>query len=185
MASRLRAVAPYVIVLLLCAVLYVMALRFAYTPTPGRLGPDVWPRAVLALTALVCVVRIAIGLRAPQAGDRDADVLQEMMDTAPAQAEPPAPVRRYPVLLLLGIGLTALYVLALGVLGFALATAIYIAAMIRTGRYTRWRVTVPTALIGSLFFMFVFQKIVYLSLPLGVPPFAAVSLALMRLMGIR
>jgi putative tricarboxylic transport membrane protein len=38
---------------------------------------------------------------------------------------------------------------------------------------------------GSLAFMFVFQKVVYLSLPIGQPPFAALSLALMRLMGIR
>ena len=44
---------------------------------------------------------------------------------------------------------------------------------------------VPTALGGSLVFMFVFQKVVYLSLPIGHSPFAALSLALMRLMGIR
>ena len=41
------------------------------------------------------------------------------------------------------------------------------------------------ALAGALAFMFVFMKIVYLSLPIGQPPFAAVSLALMQLMGIR
>ncbi len=73
----------------------------------------------------------------------------------------------------------------LGLLGFALASALYIGAMIRVGRYRRWRVIVPTALVGSLVFMFVFQKIVYLSLPIGQSPFDAVSLALMRLMGIR
>jgi len=38
---------------------------------------------------------------------------------------------------------------------------------------------------GALVFMFVFMRIVYLSLPIGVPPFAQVSLMLMQLMGIR
>jgi hypothetical protein len=33
--------------------------------------------------------------------------------------------------------------------------------------------------------MFVFMKIVYLSLPIGTPPFETISLALMRLLGIR
>jgi putative tricarboxylic transport membrane protein len=33
--------------------------------------------------------------------------------------------------------------------------------------------------------MFIFMKVVYLSLPIGSAPFASVSLLLMRLMGIR
>lgn len=186
MRERLRAIAPYLIVLVLSGWLYWLALHFDYTPQPGRLGPDVWPRAILALIAVVCVVRIGLGLRSPRAAGPGGGVLEEVIATAvPDAQEPAAPERTFPGLLLLGIALTAAYVLALGSLGFALATAIYIAAMIRTGRYTRWRVIVPTAVLGSLAFMFVFQKIVYLSLPIGEPPFAAVSLLLMRLMGIR
>ena len=42
-----------------------------------------------------------------------------------------------------------------------------------------------TMVVGALVFMFIFMKIVYLSLPIGRPPFAEVSLALMQLMGIR
>jgi putative tricarboxylic transport membrane protein len=33
--------------------------------------------------------------------------------------------------------------------------------------------------------MFMFMKVVYVSLPLGIEPFAQVSFALMRLMGIK
>lgn len=186
MRERLRAIAPYAIVLLIAGGLYWMTRRFDYTPRPGRPGPDVWPRAILALIALVCVVRIALGLRSPRAGEPGANLLQDVLaPAAPEAPEPAASARTYPWLLLLGIVLTAAYVLALGTLGFALATAVYIAAMIRTGRYARWRVIVPTAVLGSVAFMFVFQKVVYLSLPIGEPPFAAVSLLLMRLMGIR
>jgi putative tricarboxylic transport membrane protein len=62
---------------------------------------------------------------------------------------------------------------------------LYIAAMIRTGRYRRCPVIVAVAFAGALAFRFVFMKVVYLSLPIGTPPFEAISLALMRLLGIR
>jgi hypothetical protein len=55
----------------------------------------------------------------------------------------------------------------------------------RTGRYRRWPVIVFVAFAGALAFMAVFMRVVYLSLPIGRPPFSAVSLALMQLMGIR
>jgi putative tricarboxylic transport membrane protein len=53
------------------------------------------------------------------------------------------------------------------------------------GRYRRVAVVLATSLIGSLVFMFVFMKIVYVSLPLGQAPFSEISFLLMRLMGIR
>ncbi|HSC99536.1 MAG TPA: tripartite tricarboxylate transporter TctB family protein, partial [Casimicrobiaceae bacterium] len=77
------------------------------------------------------------------------------------------------------------YVALLSTLGFFIGTALYIAALIRTGRYRRWPVIAAVAVGGALAFMFVFMRIVYLSLPIGVPPFAQVSLMLMQLMGIR
>jgi putative tricarboxylic transport membrane protein len=81
--------------------------------------------------------------------------------------------------------MTIAYVALLGTLGFFLDTVLYIAALTRTGRYTRWPVIVAVAFGGALMFMFIFMKIVYLSLPIGSPPFASVSLLLMQLMGIR
>jgi putative tricarboxylic transport membrane protein len=184
--ERLRAIAPYAIVLVLAGALYVAATGFEYTPHAGRLGPDVWPRAILVLIAGVCAFRILTALRAPRDEGPGGGVLQDVLGNAPPVSDAPAaPAERFPGLLALGIAITVAYVGLLGVLGFALASALYIGAMIRVGRYRRWRVIVPTALVASLLFMFVFQKIVYLSLPIGQTPFAAVSLALMRLMGIR
>jgi putative tricarboxylic transport membrane protein len=186
MRERLRALAPYVVVLVLAGVFYMIATRFEYTPHAGRLGPEIWPRAILVLIAGVCVFRILTGLRAPHDEGPGGGVLQDVLGNAPpVREEQPEPDERFPGLLVLGIAITIGYVWLLGVLGFALASALYIGAMIRVGRYRRWRVIVPTALVGSLAFMFVFQKIVYLSLPIGQSPFDAISLALMRLMGIR
>jgi putative tricarboxylic transport membrane protein len=53
------------------------------------------------------------------------------------------------------------------------------------GRYRRIGVVLATSAIGALAFMFMFMKVVYVSLPLGVEPFAQVSFALMRIMGIK
>jgi putative tricarboxylic transport membrane protein len=184
MTSRLRALLPYVLVLAGAAVLTYNALHFGYTPRGDRPGPDVWPRAILALLVVACVVRIFSVLRRPSATEPVMlqDVIADAMPGEPA-ADTPSP--RYPALLLAGIALTIGYVALLGTLGFFIDTVLYITALARTGRYRRWPVIVAVAFAGALAFMFVFMKIVYLSLPIGSPPFAAVSLLLMQLMGIR
>ncbi len=184
MTPRLRALLPYLLVLATAAVLGYSALHFAYTPRGDRPGPDVWPRAILVLLVAACIVRIVTVLRRPSAADPV--MLQDVIAGAVPGATPDdAPAARYPVLLLTGIALTVAYVALLGMLGFFIATVLYVAALTRTGRYRRWPVIAAVAFAGALVFMFIFMKIVYLSLPIGRPPFAAVSLLLMQLMGIR
>lgn len=187
MLDRLRAIAPYVVVLAIAAWLFHVSLHFQFSPRAGRLGPGIWPRAILSLTMFVCALRIVLGLRAPRASARDDGGLLQEVKAGIAQAdETPAPAEaRYPLLLVIGIGLTIAYVALLGTLGFALATCAYLAAMMVVGRYRRPGVIAAVALAGSLAFMFIFMKVVYLSLPIGTAPFDAVSLALMKLMAIR
>lgn len=200
-ALRLRAVLPYVVVLVLAGGLFHLASSFTYARSGDRLGPEVWPRAILFLTIVTCVVRIVRLLW--QRGDAvvpgnavapegeavaEAREVERAGDALPAEATieaAQADVPLSPLRLLAGIVATVLYVLLLPMLGFALDTAVFIAAMCRIGNYRRWRVILPTAIVGSLAFMFVFQRIVYVSLPIGTPPFDALALALMRLMGIR
>ena len=80
-------------------------MHFGFTPRGDRPGPDVWPRAILALAIVTCLVRIAVLLRRP--GDRDpvslADVLDNPMQSVEVDQPPP---RRYPLLLAAGIALT-------------------------------------------------------------------------------
>ena len=182
MTPRLRALLPYVLVLAAATLLYYSALHFGYTPRGDRPGPDVWPRAILALMAVACVVRIVGVARRPS----DAPAPQPIpAGSLPGDVADDAPTARYPMLLLTGIALTIAYVALLGTFGFFVDTAIYIAALTRAGRYRRWPVIAAVALGGALVFMFVFMKIVYLSLPIGRAPFEAVSLFLMHVMGIR
>jgi putative tricarboxylic transport membrane protein len=184
MMPRMRALLPYVLVLAGAGVLSYSALHFGYTPRGDRPGPDVWPRAILVLLGVACIVRIVTLLRRP--ADPEPVMLQDVIAGAHVADEPaPAPPRHYPALLATGIALTIAYIALLGTLGFFIDTVLYIAALTRTGRYRRWPVIAAVAFGGALAFMFIFMKVVYLSLPIGRPPFASVSLLLMQLMGIR
>src|SRR5205085_9104624 len=93
--------------------------------------------------------------------------------------------KTYPHLLWIGIAITVAYAVLIEKLGFFLSTLLYLAAFMWIGRYRRLGVVAVTSLVGSLAFMFMFMKIVYVSLPLGMDPFSQVSFLLMRLMGIK
>ncbi len=184
MNPRYRALLPYLLALAAAGVLTWKAMHLGFTARGDRPGPDVWPRAILALIVVTCIVRIVTVLRSRS--DDAARVLDDVIgDPLPDTERNAAPAKRFPLLLAIGIALTIAYVGLLGTLGFFLDTVLYIAALIRTGRYRRWPVIITVAFAGALAFMFVFMKVVYLSLPIGAPPFATISLALMRLLGIR
>jgi putative tricarboxylic transport membrane protein len=184
----LKKIFPYLIVLAVAAIFYAATSQISFERTPGRIGPDAWPKAILALTIIVCVyeiVRTALFDR----GHKEVEGLLEIIEEQTAEEKSEGIVEEdlptYTHLLLAGIGLTVGYVLLFDVLGFFVDTLLYIVLFTLVGRYRRPGVVLASGLLGSLAFMFVFMKIVYVSLPIGHAPFSAVSLALMRLMGIR
>src|SRR5580765_7892878 len=186
MLNRLRRTVPYMVVFVVTAVLYVLANRISFIAPGGRIGPDVWPKAILALSAVACLYEIAKNLLFGKWVRDMTGVLGSVLKDVPGQDVPDEPaLASYPHLLWTGIAMTVLYVVLIEKLGFFLCTAIYMALFMWVGRYRRPGVVLATSLIGSLAFMFMFMKVVYVSLPLGVEPFAQVSFALMRLMGIR
>lgn len=178
MNARTKAIVPYAVVLAIAAFLYVKTAAFAALGRPGQLGPDFWPKAVLVLLMVTCAIEI---LRAALAGPVKPSALANAKQ---GHGEGDEGERRYPVLLVSGIVITALYVPGMELVGFFLATVIYLAAFMLVGRYRRYGVIAVTSVVGSLAFVFVFMKIVYVSLPLGIGPFRAVSTALMTLLGI-
>ena len=112
-------------------------------------------------------------------------MLQGYLDASKASVEglnaaPPGALR-----LGLGMGMTLAYVLLVAVMGFFLATAAYLAAFIAVGGYRRWGAIAACALGGSLAMVVVFMKVVYVSLPLGIGPFRALSVGLLALLGVR
>jgi len=182
--ARLVGAFPYAVLLVGAAYLYIDAGSVAALARSGELGPQFWPRLVLGVLMLVCAGAIArallvtSGSRTASSGPQRHGAGQEpeYADDAP---------QAHPYRLLGGVALCAAYVAGMGSLGFFLATTLFLALFMWLGRYRRPGVIVAASLIGSLAFVFVFMKIVYVSLPLGVAPFQAISLAVLRLLGIR
>jgi putative tricarboxylic transport membrane protein len=202
LGARLASAGPYAVVLCGAAYLYANAGRFASLARAGELGPDFWPRAILALLILVCagamLRRVFLGSPAPVepktptvsdriATDDTGAQLANGGTTGEVDAQLANDEERatHPYLLLAGIGLSAAYVAGLELAGFFLATAIYLALFMAFGRYRRAGVIASVSVLGSLTFVLIFMKIVYVSLPLGVGPFRMLSVAILGALGVR
>ena len=186
MIERLRKQVPYFIVLLIAGFLYYRATRIDFAAPGDRIGPDVWPKAILALAMLTCVYEIGKNLffagRHEVGGVLESIVVEIPAAQVPALEAQPA---SNPWRLAAGAGMTVLYALAIDKVGFFLCTALFLAAFIRAGGYRRAGVTVLLGVAGSLAFMFMFMKVVYVSLPLGAGVFERLSILIMHAMGIR
>lgn len=186
--DTLKKISPYVIIFGAAIYLYTAAIRFDFTVRPGRIGPDAWPKAILILTIMACAIEIIKTLFFGK-GRKEVEGVLEIIEEKAAEnhqedlaGEPQA---TYPLLLIGGIVLTLAYVWFFNVLGFFVDTFLYIVLFILIGRYRRPWIVVISGMAGSLLFMFIFMRIVYLSLPIGYWPFSALSLVLMRIMGIK
>jgi putative tricarboxylic transport membrane protein len=182
---RLARAAPYVVLLALAGWFYALAGTFEYVGPADRIGPGFWPRAILALLALLCAYEIAKCLRLGVSESVDG-VLQSLMQEATEALEPHATRQRPSARRLgAGIGVTLGYVVLVDVLGFFLATAAFLAAFILVGGYRRPALAIAVGVAGAAAMTFVFMKIVYVSLPLGWGPFRSLSLALLWAFGVR
>lgn len=186
--ARLARILPYALVGTAAGYLYYVASGFEFHRRAGTLGPDFWPKAILILTIAVCVyevLRIALSNRA---GAEVGGVLEEIVEhSAEARADFGVDVvlEKHPFLLFAGMAATLAYVALVQVLGFFLSTMLYLAVFLAVGGYRRWGVLAATSFIGALALMFIFMKLVYVSLPIGTAPFSAVTLFLMKIMAIR
>ncbi|HEU5319238.1 MAG TPA: tripartite tricarboxylate transporter TctB family protein [Methylomirabilota bacterium] len=148
------------------AALLLVAGRGLDEAAEGRLGPGFWPRVVLVGLGLACLAHAVTAWRRRGAGVR-------------AAAEPLAPAA-----LAGGIALIVLYVLVTPWLGWALATALFVAAFMRLAGGRRWAALGATGAVGTVALLYLFVRVVYLPLPKGDGPFEAVTIALYRLLGI-
>ena len=171
--------------LAITVVLFVFANRINFDAPGGRIGPDAWPKAILGLAMLACAYQIVKTLFFDDAAAQVGGVLGSILDGAPAEPAADDAATRYPRLIVAGIVLTVGYVLLIEHVGFFACTLAYLAAFMWIGGYRRPVVVVVSSLVGSLAFMFMFMKVVYVSLPLGHEPFVQLTFLLMRLMGIR
>jgi putative tricarboxylic transport membrane protein len=182
--ERLKRALPYGVGLAAGFYLFHMANQIEYFAPPGRIGPDAWPKIVVSLLILASVYGIVRALMRPAAHNPAEESLVEAPLEDPVSA-PAEPEKSYPGLLLLGVLATFAYVALVPTLGFFLATSSYLIAFMVIGRYRNWLVIFSTGILGALLMMFFFMRVVYISLPIGTEPFSAVTLFLMKVMGIK
>jgi putative tricarboxylic transport membrane protein len=68
--------------------------------------------------------------------------------------------------------------------GFFLATALFLALFSWIGGVRRPLMLAVIGLAGAFVLLVIFMRLAYVSLPIGVGPFKAISLALLRLIGV-
>lgn len=171
-AQRVWMALPYAVLFAVVAWFYRLAGQIAYTQRGANLGPDFWPRMALAAMMIICAIQVARLLIFGRT-DRDSGVIDlgEEEDEAP----------RSNLLLFAGLALTVAYGLAMPILGFLLSTFLFLSLFMYVGRYRSHLTILLTSLIGALVTLILFQKVVYVSLPRGIPPFDGLTDLVLRL----
>ena len=160
----MRAVAAPLVGLALALGLFVGAGGLDAVAREGQLGPGFWPRLVLMGLGVACLLK-AVG---EWRGVRRAP--------APAAAAEAVDAGR----LAAGIALIVLYVLVAPWAGFALTTAVFVAAfMFLAGARSPLSIG-ANAVLGTVLLLYAFVRLVYLPLPKGEGAFEAVTLLIYR-----
>jgi putative tricarboxylic transport membrane protein len=166
--SALRLTLPYVVGLIVSGILYHYAQQIEYSPRPGDLGPDFWPKVTIGVMAFICLIEIVrrlIGVGQETHG------IAETFEKEDEDEE--AVSTKYPWMLAGGIALVLVYAAVVTTLGFLLSTFIFLVAFMYLGRYRNhlaiWLTSTGITLGAALLFL----RIAYVSLPRGEPPFDA------------
>ena len=176
LSARLARVVPHAVMLAVACWLYWIAGRID-VETGGRISPAVWPKAIIVFMGLLCAYEIVKRLVVRTEFDATG-LVTNMSSGAEGQKKESLP------LLLSGIALIAGYVVAVPWLGFFPATALFLVVFPWVAGLKRPLVLASVSIVGTILLALVFLKVAYISLPLGEGPFRALSLALMRLLGV-
>jgi putative tricarboxylic transport membrane protein len=191
--ARVRRAVPFLVVLAAALWLWSVAESFAISTRLGRIGPEAWPKMVLLLILLAAlwgVVEACLKARPDEVASvlikqatRSAGHEQDAEQALEGESE--GPVEHRPAFALAGIGAMLVYVAAIPYLGYGICTFLLLLAIMLLAGYRKPVSAAVIALLGTLAFFFVFQRIAYISLPLGVGVFKEFSTELMTLMGVR
>jgi hypothetical protein len=161
------------IVLLAALYYYFLSTQIRFAPRPGRLGPAFWPQVILVLLIITAAVDCFTETR--KARNRAASSGANLAGVM---------TPRVWWLMALGLAVTLAYVNLATVLGFALANFLFMLAFMLLGGFHRPIAALAISAVGTLTLMMVFVRIVYVSLPLGMPPFENLTILLYSLLGI-
>jgi hypothetical protein len=182
--QRLAKSLPFLVLLCAAAFLFVRTLHFNFPHVPGRLGPDVWPQAILILLMITCagaIGRNLLGEVHTKAGVKAPEDYPSVPGDAGDDAEAPS---RYG-LVAGGLLLFLAYPIALEYLGFLIATFLLMVLFMLVGQWRNAAGVVAVSAIGTLALFYIFRGIVYVSLPLGSGPFHDFTVWIAALLGMR
>ncbi|PZQ16105.1 MAG: tripartite tricarboxylate transporter TctB family protein [Ancylobacter novellus] len=169
MGERLMQALPYILLFAATAWLWSVADAIEYDPRPGNLGPGFWPKTALAMIGALSALQIGRALLT--GANTDAKGVADRLEDDAAEDEAPRKLH----LLLLGIALTFAYALSLDTIGFPIATTAFMVAFMYLGGSRRHVAIWASSLIGVVTTTVLLLKVVYISLPRGVPPFDGVT----------
>lgn len=175
---RAYSLGPYLTVFAVGIILYGAADNIDMEQASGRVGPGAWPKLIILMMLATAAYGIASRLvQLPSSRVSGAEIERDAEDVFD-QTE------IYPLRVWVAVVCTVTYVAALPLLGFFVSTIFFVFAMMYLGGFRRFLPTASLSLFVALFFMFVFMRVVYVPLPLGVPPFDELSYRLMSWMGV-
>jgi putative tricarboxylic transport membrane protein len=188
-----RRAGPFVIVLAAGVWLWTVASDFAITTRLGRAGPDLWPKIVLVLMIGAAIWGIAEAIfksrredetsiliaNASRSAGHEEDARRDLAEATDGAGD------RNPRFAVAGIAAMLGYVVVIHYVGFLIATLLLLLAIMLAAGYTRLSYATAISLIGAFAFFVVFQRIVYVSLPMGTGPFKELTLTLMALLSVR
>jgi hypothetical protein len=176
--QRIFTTLPYVLILIAAAFFYHVAGQIDYSARPHELGPNVWPRAALALMIVICAAQIGRIMLTSQAAEKPQAKASVAADEGGEEDAP----RSLP-LLAAGVALTVAYGFLINIFGFPLTTFVYMVLFMYLGGYRAHVWLWSSSFVGVLFLTVLFQSFVYVSLPRGIPPFDAITDFLVRHLG--
>ncbi len=152
--------------IVLSAALFFQAGGLDEITQPGQLGPGFWPRLILVGLVLACAAKLIVDLRHARV----------TTDVSSRTARPPISRAR----LVAAVGLIVLYVMLSPVIGFALATAGFIAGFMWLSGARSIPMIAANVIVGTVLLLYLFVKFVYLPLPKGDGLFETFTVALYR-----
>jgi putative tricarboxylic transport membrane protein len=176
---------PFAVLLGAAVYLFTRTLQFDFPRAPGRLGPDVWPQAILVLLIIACAVGIGRtlfleGRAKPKAGTEEGRAaIPGEAETADLEVPP-----RYG-LVAGGLLLFLAYPVALEYLGFLVATFLLMTLFMLIGQWRNLPGVLAVSAIGTLVLFYLFRGVVYVSLPLGSGVFHDWTVWVAGLLGMR
>lgn len=184
-----RRVGPFLLVFAAGIWLWSIAQSMAIA-TQGRAGPELWPKLVLLLMLVAAAWGVAEALFKTGRDDDTSVLIANATRSAGHEEDARQDLaegtgERRPVFAIAGIAAMLGYVAVISYLGYAISTFLLLLAIMLLAGFRRPISAVLISLVGAFAFLFVFQRLVYVSLPLGVGPFKEFSVMLMSLIGVR